>query len=112
MDERRQKNRIKVSLPVLAASPAVSPDARIINMSFGGAFIATERPLPADSSLAIDIQLPGDPERMTVNARVVWTKTVSNATSAGMGIEFTDILERHYNKLADFIEQTLSADGV
>jgi len=107
MDERRQKTRIYTSLPVLAANPDISPDARISNISSTGAFIATGRLLPEDTSLAFDIQLPGDPERMTINARVVWTKAVSNATSVGMGIEFTDILERHQDKLADFIEQNV-----
>jgi uncharacterized protein (TIGR02266 family) len=111
MEDRRQKGRVQTSLHILAANPPVSPDARIINISFGGAFIATDRPLPEDSSLAIDIQLPGDPERMTVNARVVWTKAVSNATSAGMGIEFTDILARHQTRISEFIEQRLSAEG-
>ncbi|MBM4312255.1 MAG: hypothetical protein FJ119_15105 [Deltaproteobacteria bacterium] len=112
MEDRRQKGRIQTSLAIIAANPPVSPDARIINMSFGGAFIATDCPLPEDSALAIDIQLPGDPERITVNARVVWNKSVSNATSAGMGIEFTDILDRHQTRLSRFIEQNLSADGV
>lgn len=104
MKERRQQTRIQVSLPVLAATPGLDPPARITNISIGGAFIATTTPLEADTSLALDFQLPHDPERMTVNARVVWSKSVANATSPGMGIEFIDIPERHQQKLDGFIE--------
>ncbi len=111
MEERRQKGRIQTSLRILDANPDLSPLSCITNLSGTGAFISTDEPHPVDTSIAFDIKLPGDPERMTINARVVWTKSVSNATSAGMGIEFTDILDRHHNKLAEFIEQSIRAEG-
>jgi uncharacterized protein (TIGR02266 family) len=105
MEERRQETRIHTSLNVLASSPRLCASALITNISATGAFIATDRLLSEDSSLAIDIQLPGDTGRITINARVVWAKNHGNATSAGMGIEFTDILDRDRYRLVDFINR-------
>jgi uncharacterized protein (TIGR02266 family) len=107
MEDKRQTPRIPIDLALLASNPCIGPDARIQNLSASGAFIATEDPLDEDTMLAIDLQLPGDDERMTINARVVWTKAVCNARAAGMGIHFTDILEEHQNKLTAFVEQNI-----
>jgi len=105
MEDRRQAKRIQTDLRILATNPGLNSHPRITNLSATGAFIATGQPLPNDSSFAFDMQLPDDSEKMTINARVVWTKAVSKATSAGMGVMFTDILDRHQQKLADFVER-------
>lgn len=74
-------------------------------MSNTGAFIATNHPLSVDTALSIHFQLPGDPEILAINARVVWTKALSNANSAGMGIEYIDLLPEDQKKLTNFIEK-------
>jgi len=110
--ERRKTPRIAIEFEIVASNPFLNADARITNVSKTGAFIETGEPLAEDTALAIDIELPGDSERMTINAKVVWTKAVCNASAAGMGIQFTDILPEDQNKLADFIEQnTLPSDS-
>ena len=49
-----------------------------MNMSSGGMFIKTNHLLPIDAEFALNLQLPDDSEIMTINGRVVWTKSVSN----------------------------------
>jgi len=107
MDERRHENRIQTDLRILAATPDLDPTSRITNLSPTGAFIATDEPYSVDTFLAFDIKLPGDDKKMTVNARVVWTKAVATATSAGMGVEFTEMLESDQKKLANFVERDM-----
>jgi c-di-GMP-binding flagellar brake protein YcgR len=73
-------------------------------MSTTGAFIETSEPLPADAELDLHLQLPGDSDIISIDARAVWTKSVCFAASAGMGVHFTNILPKHQEKLASFIE--------
>jgi len=105
MKEKKRKGRTRINLTIIASSPPISPDARITNLSATGAFITSLQTLPADSQVAIDFQLPGHSETMSLNARVIWTEPASFAAPGGMGIEFTNLLPKHQEKLAAFIEQ-------
>jgi len=78
-----------------------------MNMSSGGVFIKTNHLLPIDAEFALNLQLPDDPEIMAFHGRVVWTKSVSNASPAGMGIQFINILPDHEKKLSVFVEQNI-----
>lgn len=105
MQERRQTERIATNLKIIACSPSINPDSRITNMSDTGAFIGTKQPLRVDTAITLHFQLPGDPEILAINARVVWTKSLSSANSTGMGIQYTDLMPEDHKKLTDFIEQ-------
>ena len=104
MEDRRQKKRVETALEIMTSHGGIILGSRISNISITGAFIATSNPLPVDDTFTIQLQLPGVAAIMTIAVRVVWTKTHSNATPAGMGIEFTNILPEHQKKLAAFIE--------
>lgn len=104
MDDRRQKKRVETALEIMTSHGSIIPGSRISNISITGAFIATSNPLPVDDTFTIQLQLPGVAAIMTIAVRVVWTKTHSNATPAGMGIEFTNIPPEYQKKLAAFIE--------
>ena len=110
-DDKRQARRIQTDLKFISCSSGLNADSRIINMSSTGAFIASSHLLPVDAEIALHLQLPGDPEIMPIDARVVWNKTVCSAASAGMGIEFTNIAPAHQRKLAVFIEQSIRPDS-
>jgi Tfp pilus assembly protein PilZ len=105
MGEKRQTLRKETDLRFISCSSDISTDSCIINLSTTGAFIETTHPLPADTKLDLYLQLPDDPEIISIDARAVWTKSVCCAASAGMGIQFTNILSRHQEKLDAFIEQ-------
>jgi Tfp pilus assembly protein PilZ len=104
MGEKRQTLRKEIDLRFISCSSDISTDSCIINLSATGAFIETTHPLPADTKLDLYLQLPDDPEIISIDARAVWTKSVCFAASAGMGVQFTNILPKHQEKLASFIE--------
>jgi uncharacterized protein (TIGR02266 family) len=109
MYENRQAPRIETDLRFISCSSGICTDSRITNMSVGGAFIETSQPLPIDAELDLHLQLPGDSEIMSIDACVIWTKSICCAASAGMGIQFKKILPKHQQKLAAFIEKNLEA---
>lgn len=105
MKDKRKAERISSNLKLISRKSGNSVDSHILNMSTEGAFIATSHLLSVDAEFALHMQLPGDSEIMTINARVVWTKAVSSASPAGMGIEFAEMLPEHQRKVAAFIAQ-------
>lgn len=61
------------------------------NISRGGTFIGTERPLKMGTEFVFALEVPGLDEALRLNGRVIWTTEPENATKAnppGMGIEF------------------------
>ena len=110
MKDKRTTARIQTKLKLVSCDAGNSMDAYVMNMSSCGVFIRTNRLLPVDAVFAFTLQLPGDPEIMTIDGRVVWTKSVSSASPAGMGIEFTYILPDHQNKIAAFVEKTINQE--
>jgi len=112
MYEHRQAPRIETDLRFISCTSGICTDSRITNMSVGGAFIETSEPLPIDAELDLHLQLPGDSEIMSIDACVVWTKSLYCAASAGMGIQFKKILPKHQQKLAAFIEQSLETGNL
>src|SRR5262245_29642310 len=61
------------------------------NISSGGTFIATEKPLDIGTEFVFALDLPGLTEPLRLRGRVMWTTKVedsSKANPAGMGIEF------------------------
>lgn len=61
------------------------------NISRGGTFIATERPLRMGTEFIFALEVPGLAEPLRLNGKVIWTTEPESATKAnpsGMGIEF------------------------
>ncbi len=111
MDDLRKTARISINLKLLSCDTGNGRDAYVMNMSSSGMFIKTSHLLPIDAEFSLNLQLPGDPEIMAIDGRVVWTKSVSNASPAGMGIQFIHILPDHQKKIADFVEQNCNPDS-
>jgi len=105
MNDLREKARISTKLKLQLRDSGHGMDAYVMNMSTGGAFIKTNQLLPVDAEFAFSLQLPGDPEIMYIDGRVVWTKFVCNSSPAGMGIQFINILPDHQKKISAFVEQ-------
>ena len=61
------------------------------NISRGGTFIATEKPLPEGTEFRFQLTVPKLPKPLILNGKVMWTTTAEDASRAnpsGMGIEF------------------------
>jgi type IV pilus assembly protein PilZ len=61
------------------------------NISRGGTFIGTEKPLPVGTEFVFALGIPSMVEPLRLRGKVIWTTDAENATKAnpaGMGIEF------------------------
>lgn len=61
------------------------------NISRGGTFIATDKPLPVGTDFVFALGVPNMREPVRLRGKVIWTTPLEEATKAnpcGMGIEF------------------------
>ena len=80
------------------------------NVSRGGIFIRTDRPLPIGAKMSIQFSIPTSPQIIHAEGRVIWMTEQSDAEVkgqvGGMGIEFLklgnreqeDLLKAHIEK--------------
>jgi hypothetical protein len=69
----------------------------IVNISQGGCFIETQRPLPVGEKFLMDI-------RMDDNKESIWIKgEVTNANRMGMGVEFEVVNNNLLGKLGNLL---------
>lgn len=78
------------------------------NISRGGTFIGTERPLDIGTEFIFALDLPTLSEPLRLRGRVMWTTTpeeASKANPAGMGIEFQYANDGERRELEKMVEQ-------
>lgn len=106
--DKRLKQRLETDLELTIQHSGKFHWSSLRNLSGGGVFVCTDEPQALYSMVSMQIKLPGDPEIMDVEGRVVWTKQGSNARAAGMGIEFTSISVAHQEKITDYVQEHLT----
>ncbi|HVW25387.1 MAG TPA: TIGR02266 family protein [Polyangiaceae bacterium] len=78
------------------------------NISRGGTFISTERPLDIGTEFIFALDLPTLSEPLRLRGRVMWTTSLdeaSKANPAGMGIEFQYANEGERREMEKVVEQ-------
>lgn len=81
------------------------------NISRGGTFIGTERPLDAGTEFMFALDLPTLAEPLRLRGRVMWTTTTdeaSKANPAGMGIEFQYATDEERRTLEKAVEKLVA----
>jgi type IV pilus assembly protein PilZ len=90
-DDRREVDRAPIELKVEYQRVNTFFADYTKNISRGGTFISTTRPLAVGTGFIFSLTVPGMPEPLRLQGKVIWTNPMQNATPAnppGMGIEF------------------------
>lgn len=98
-DERRREQRAPIELKVEYKRLNTFFADYTKNISRGGTFIGTTKPLPIGTEFVFALGIPQLPEPLKLRGKVMWTTLVDDSSPAnppGMGIEFqyVDDLER------------------
>ena len=91
MTDKREHNRIPVSLKVSYLSKGDLAKDLVTDLSPGGLFIRTSRPLPIGTEVDLEVQIADEDPPITVRGKVVWLRAKSGPHE-GMGIEFTGFM--------------------
>ncbi|MFH1489720.1 MAG: TIGR02266 family protein [Pseudomonadota bacterium] len=78
------------------------------NISIGGLFIKTEKPLKQGETFLLKLQLPGLAEPMAIKSEVAWSKKgdgKAESEVSGMGIRFVEMTKADSRSLADYIKE-------
>jgi type IV pilus assembly protein PilZ len=81
------------------------------NISKGGTFIRTSKPLDVGTEFVFVLSIPGQPEQLQLKGEVMWTIDESKATEehpAGMGIRFRFTETGERAKLESFVEKLMN----
>lgn len=89
----RKEQRVAKALSLTFKTKESLISAYTDNISSGGLFIKTPKPLQKGELLSIKLQIPGDAEPIKIEAVVAWCRTAgeSDKTAPGMGIQFLKV---------------------
>ena len=106
-DNKRVANRLHHELPVAYRSVGSFLSDWATNISQGGLFINTRKPLPVGTDVKILIQVPGAAFPYEMTGRVQRVTEFDNAANMvpGMGIQFTDIDDAKKREIDEFVKR-------
>src|ERR1700730_8461356 len=81
------------------------------NISKGGTFIRTSKPLEVGTEFVFVLSIPGQPDQLQLKGEVMWTVGETQATEeppAGMGIRFRFAAESEREQLEGFVEKLMA----
>src|SRR5579862_9273197 len=83
------------------------------NISKGGTFIRTTKPLDVGTEFVFVLSIPNHPEQLELKGEVVWTVSEDEAArddekQPGMGIRFKFVDDSERRAVDDFVEQLMA----
>jgi len=110
-DERRGAQRHAITLQVDYKRMNTFFADYAKNISKGGTFIRTSKPLDVGTEFVFVLSIPGQPEQLQLKGEVMWTVDEEQATDeqpAGMGIRFRFAEEAERTQLESFVEKLMA----
>lgn len=104
---KRKAHRLHHEIPVAYRSVGSFLTDWATNISQGGLFINTRKPLSVGTDVKILIQLPGASFPFQLQGRVTRVTEFDNSANMvpGMGVEFTDIDDSKRREIEKFVER-------
>jgi len=114
MADRRRDLRAVVRLDVKPGAESLKRPPFFVasNISKSGMFIVTTDPLPEKTEIKLQFQLPDDPEKIQVIARVLWCRERDERPPhfPGMGLRFIEISAEHKARIDRFVKEILASE--
>ena len=91
---RRAHDRYEVTIPVDCTTQHLFVSNHVSNISKGGLFIRSDKPLPIETEVTLVLRLPATGVCIRARGRVVWNYDMPKGTSRivpGSGIRFVDM---------------------
>ncbi len=108
----RKQPRVQKSLTLMFKDRQSFIKAYTGNISRGGLFIRTERPLKEGEQFLLKLQLPGLPEPIKANCEVSWAREQSDTDKRppGMGVKFCKMTKRDNQILNQYFQTILKGE--
>jgi uncharacterized protein (TIGR02266 family) len=100
--ERRTKARVPIETEVSLESDSQFFTGLTGNLSSGGVFVATYKPLPVGSRVVMKLTLPDG--ELQAKGTVRWSRDASSGAAPGVGVAFDDLEPAAAERIAKFCE--------
>jgi type IV pilus assembly protein PilZ len=90
MDDKRQHPRVPVAFKVAYRSKGDLQKDLVTDLSPGGLFVRTSKPLPIGTEVDLEVSLDDADVPMHVRGKVIWLR--QRHGPEGMGIQFTGVM--------------------
>ncbi len=106
-DNKRRATRLHHEIPIAYRSVGSFLSDWATNISQGGLFINTRKPLPVGTEVRLLVQLPGAAFPFQLSGRVMRVTEFDNHANMvpGMGVAFTDVDEPKRREIEAFVER-------
>ena len=106
-ENKRRAARLHHEIPVAYRTVGSFLTDWATNISQGGLFIISRKPLPVGTAVKILVQLPGSSFPFQLSGRVTRITEYDNRANMvpGMGVEFTDVDDAQRRELEGFVER-------
>ncbi len=106
-ENKRRAARLHHEIPVAYRSVGSFLTDWATNISRGGLFINTRKPLPVGTAVKILVQLPGASFPHELGGRVTRVTEYDNRANMvpGMGVEFTDMDDAQRREIESFVDR-------
>lgn len=101
-EEQRASRRVAVAVDVHLASDSHFFSGLSGDISEGGLFLSTYRPLPIGSSVEVELSLPGSNAPLHARGEVRWLREHSTGQPQGVGISFDDLADDDRERIHRF----------
>jgi uncharacterized protein (TIGR02266 family) len=109
---KRALPRIDVEVAIGAGDDRGKHIGSTVNISAGGVFVATTRPLAIGRQLMLELSLPDSDGPIVVESRVRWVRRRRlpgrRARPAGMGLQFVNLTTETSSIIGSFLQAQLS----
>lgn len=93
---------------------ALFTDGRVRNISRGGLFVETPKPLPLAAAIHLALHLPEMSTVLKVKGRVVWTYDIRKSRSqlvAGSGVRFVEMTGDQFELLETYLARLVTTQA-
>ena len=108
--ERRARPRVSVAIEVKLHAPEhhYMLMSRTIDLSTGGAFVRTNRPLPIGAPVTVSFNRGNDRNPLMLDGEVVRSGTADGGRQRGIAIRFTDLSDLDEMLISELIKRSRS----
>ena len=106
--QKRAHERYEVTIPVDCTTQDIFLSNHVCNISRGGLFIRSDKPLPLQAEVSLVLRLPEAGVSIRATGRVVWNYDMQKGTSRiipGSGIRFVDMSASDRATLESYLKQ-------
>jgi len=104
----RRQRRHEFEIPINCSTKDMFLANRVMNISHGGLFMASETSLPIDTEVSLTFTLPDTAITIRAKGRVIWSYDIPKRAAhivRGAGIKFMDMSLEDRHRLQEWLDR-------